>query len=68
MIDMPASWGAVVSRAVMTVVVAFLVLQVKELVDAGMLDTPGAGLDALLIGAGALLVNAVLMVAWPKPQ
>lgn len=68
MIDVPASWGAVVSRAVTVAIVAFVVLQLKEFVDAGMFDTPGTGADALLVGVGVLVVNAILKVAWPKPQ
>lgn len=68
MIDVPASWGAVVSRAVTVVIVAFVMLQLKEFMDAGMFDTPGTGADALLIGVGLLVANAILKLAWPKPQ
>jgi hypothetical protein len=41
-----------------------VVLQAKEYFDAGRFDTAGTGADALLIGGGVLLVNAVLK--WSK--
>ncbi len=62
--DAPASWTAVTIRAVNVAVTAFVILQAKELYDAGALDTPATGVDALLIGAGTFLVNAVLK--WGK--
>lgn len=62
--DAPASWTAVSVRAISVAVVAFVVLQVKELYDAGAFDTPATAVDALLIGAGTFLLNAVLK--WGK--
>ena len=64
MIDAPAAWGQVVFRTVSTAVIAFVVLQAKEYFDAGRFDTTGTGADALLIGAGVFLVNAILR--WSK--
>ena len=64
MIDAPAAWGQVLFRTVSTAVIAFVVLQAKEYVDAGRFDTAGTGADALLIGGGVFLVNAVLK--WAK--
>jgi hypothetical protein len=58
--DAPAGWTGVTVRAVNVAVVAFVVLQAKELYDAGALDTPATGVDALLIGAATFLVYAVL--------
>lgn len=58
--DAPSSWGAVIARALTVAIVAFLVLQAKELYDAGMLDTPATAVDSLLIGVAMFLVNAVL--------
>lgn len=66
MIDSPADWGAVVFRAATTAVVAFLVLQIKEYVDAGMFDTSGTGADAILVGGGVLVLNAIFKLATPK--
>lgn len=66
--DFPASWSAVVSRAGMVAVVAFVVLQLKEYLDAGMFDTPGTGADALLVAGGVLVLNAILKVARPAPR
>ncbi len=63
MIDSPASWGAVVFRAATTAVAAFVVLQVKEYVDAGMFDTPGTEADAVLVGGGVLVLSAILKLA-----
>ena len=59
-VDAPAGWTAITVRAVNVAVTAFVVLQAKELYDAGALDTPAAGVDALLIGAGTFLLNAIL--------
>ncbi|MGD8866748.1 MAG: hypothetical protein PVI01_03945 [Gemmatimonadales bacterium] len=66
MIDAPASWSAVIFRAATTAIVAFLVLQLKEYHDAGMLDTPGTGADAILVGGGVLLVGAILKLVKGK--
>lgn len=63
MIDAPASWSAVIFRAATTAIVAFLVLQLKEYHDAGMFDTSGTGADALLVGGGVLLLNAIFKLA-----
>ena len=64
MIDAPSGWNQVVFRAVTTGVVGFVVLQAKELMDAGRLDTPATAMDAGLIAAGVLLVNAIMK--WAK--
>jgi hypothetical protein len=62
-IDVPAGWANVVVRAVNTAVVAFVVLQVKEWLDAGRFDTPGTAADAVLIAGGVFLLNAVHKLA-----
>lgn len=64
MIDAPTGWGQVAFRGVTTAVIAVVVLQAKEYFDAGRFDMTGTGADALLIGAGVFLVNAVLK--WSK--
>jgi len=64
MIDAPTGWAQVAFRALTTAVIAFVVLQAKEFYDAGRFDTTGTGADALLIGAGVLLVN--LGLKWLK--
>lgn len=58
--DAPSTWGAVIVRALTVAIISFLVLQAKELYDAGMLDTPATSVDAVLIGVAVFLVNAVL--------
>jgi hypothetical protein len=55
-----SGWGDVFAGAGKTALVAFVVLQIKELVDAGALDTKATAVDALLIAVGMLVVNAVL--------
>ncbi|MGE5801768.1 MAG: hypothetical protein ACM358_05890, partial [Gemmatimonadota bacterium] len=57
--DAPASWTAVTTRAVIVAVTAFVVMQAKEFIDAGAFDMTGVGMDAILIGAGVFLVNAI---------
>ncbi|MGH2522004.1 MAG: hypothetical protein ACRDH2_05820 [Anaerolineales bacterium] len=61
----PAGWADIVVRAVKAAVVAFVVLHLKEYVDAGFpLDTPDITIDSLWIGGGSLVLNAILM--WVK--
>jgi hypothetical protein len=52
-------WGEVLVPAVTVAVVAFVVLQIKEFVDAGRFDTPGTMTDALLVACGMLVLKAV---------
>jgi hypothetical protein len=63
MSDVPAGWGAVATRAATTGVVAFVVLQAKEMFDAGRFDTPATAVDAALIAAGVFLWNAIYKLA-----
>jgi hypothetical protein len=64
--DAPAGWTSVTVRAVNVAVVAFVILQLKELYDAGAFDTPATAVDGALIGAGTFLLYAVLK--WGKFQ
>ena len=64
--DAPTSWTAVTVRAVIVAMTAFVVMQAKEFIDARAFDIPGVGMDAILIGAGVFLVNAILK--WGKRQ
>ncbi len=57
----PTGWADVLFRTLMTGVVVFVVMQMKEYFDAGRLDTPGTAADAGLIAVGILLINAILM-------
>lgn len=63
-IEVPEGWADVIVRAVTVAVVAFVVLQLKELYDAGVFDTPAAAVDAGLIAGGIFALNAFLM--WTK--
>lgn len=63
--DIPAGWGQIIVRTIVVAVVAFVVMQAKEYIDAGQFDTMGTAADALLISGGVLIVNAILMLANP---
>jgi hypothetical protein len=63
MSDVPAGWGAVGTRAATTAVVAFVVLQAKEMFDAGRFDTTATAVDAALVAAGVFLWNAIYKLA-----
>jgi hypothetical protein len=60
-IDAPTGWADLLVRAVKVALVAFVVLQLKELVDAGTFDTLATSIDAGLIAIGTLVVNAIFM-------
>jgi hypothetical protein len=64
--DVPVRWRDLLFRAVTTAAVAFVVLQAKELYDAGALDTPATAVDAALIAGGIFLLNATLKLAGSK--
>ena len=54
------SWSGLLGQALKVAVIAFVVLQIKELKDAGRFDTVGTAIDGGLIGAGSLLVDAAM--------
>jgi hypothetical protein len=64
--DIPAGWTELLIRTVKVALVAFVVLQLKELIDAGVFDTPATAIDALLIAGGTLVLNAIFM--WANPS
>jgi hypothetical protein len=64
-LGVPAGWADVLVRTVEVAVVAFVVLQLKEWLDAGAFDTPGTAADAALTAGGIFVLNAVLI--WLKP-
>ena len=66
--DAPATWGAVIVRALSVAVIVFVVLQAKEIYDAGRPDYPGVGSDALLSGVGMFLFSAVLKWSGKAPR
>lgn len=57
-----SGWSENFKRSLLVAVVAFAVLQLKELKDAGRFDTVGTAIDGGLIGAGTFLVYAALGV------
>jgi hypothetical protein len=59
-LDAPSGWPELIARTLKVAVVAFVVLQLKELRDAGHFDTAGTAVDAGLIAGGTLLLNAAL--------
>jgi hypothetical protein len=62
--DIPSGWTDILVRTVKVALVAFVILQLKELVDAGEFDTVATAIDAGLIAAGTLVLNAIFM--WTK--
>ena len=62
-VEIPAGWKALVIRTILVALVAFVVLQIKELVDAGRFDTAGTAVDAVLVATGVLVLNAILVFA-----
>ena len=58
-IDAPASWADLFVRIVKVAAVAFVVLQLKELHDAGRFDTLGTAVDAVLIAGGTFVLSAI---------
>lgn len=61
-------WFEVLFGTVSVAVVAFVVLQLKEYVDAGRLDTRGTLVDAGLVAAGVLVLNAVQQLLKRRPS
>jgi hypothetical protein len=64
--DVPLSFGQLILRFFKIAVIAFLVMQIKEYVDAGVFDIPGVLMDSALIAAGVLIVDLVSMSLRPK--
>ena len=64
-IALPAGWDDVIVRTVKVAVVAFVILHLKEWIDAGAPDTLDIAIDAIWIAGGTLALNAILM--WVKP-
>jgi hypothetical protein len=61
-----SGWRDLLMGAVKVAVVGFVVLQAKELVDAGMLDTRATAVDAALVAAGVLVLDTILRLARPR--
>ena len=58
-IDAPTGWADLFVRTVKVAAVAFVVLQLKELYDAGSFDTLATAVDAVLIAGGTFVLNAL---------
>lgn len=59
-------WLEVLISTLTVGVVAFVVLQLKEWVDAGRFDTPGTMVDAGLVASGMLVLH-VIQQFWKRP-
>ncbi len=55
----PTGWLDLVLTSLKVAIVAFVVMQAKEWIDARTFDFLGVLVDALLIAAGVFVVNAV---------
>jgi len=64
-IAVPTGWADVLVRTVEVAVASFVVLQLKEWLDAGVFDTPGTAADAALAAGGIFVLNAILMRVKP---
>ena len=60
--DIPISIGQLILRFFKIAVIAFVVMQIKEYVDAGVFDLPGVMMDSALIAAGVLIFDLVSMM------
>lgn len=56
----PSGWTDVFIRTVKVFLVAFVMLHLKEFLDGGGFDTPDIAVDALVVAAGTLVLNAIL--------
>lgn len=57
--DAPAGWAELFVRIAKVAAVAFVILQLKELYDAGRFDTLGTAVDAVLIASGTFVLSAI---------
>jgi len=64
--DVPFSIGQLIFRFFKIMLVAFVVMQVKEYVDAGVFDIPGVLMDSALVAAGVLILDLVSMTLRPR--
>jgi hypothetical protein len=61
-------WVEVLISTLTVGVVAFVMLQIKEWVDAGRFDTYGTMVDALLVAVGMLVLNVIQQFVSRSPQ
>jgi hypothetical protein len=61
-------WLEVLISTLTVGVVAFVMLQIKEWVDAGRLDTHGTMVDALLVATGVLVLNVIQQLMKRSPR
>ncbi len=59
-VTFPDSWDGVFVRSVITGLVAFVALVLKEWMDTREWDVPACAVDATWIAGGALVLNAIL--------
>jgi hypothetical protein len=59
-ISVPAAWSEVVASAVLTSIVGFVSLLLKEWMETREWDVPACAVDGLSVGAGMLVVNVLL--------
>ena len=61
-------WLDVLIYTLTVAAVAFVMLQIKEWVDAGRFDTYGTMVDALLVAVGMLVLNVVQQLVNRSPR
>ena len=62
-VSVPRGWAEVVASTVMTSVVAFASLLLKEWLDSREWDVPACAVDGACVGGGIFLLNAILKLA-----
>ena len=65
-IAVPRGWDDVFVRTVITAVVAFVALLLKEWMDTREWDAPGCAIDAAWVAGGTFVLNAVLKSRTPR--
>lgn len=64
--DVAPGLNELIARAVKIFVMGFVILQAKELIDAGVLDTVGTATDAILIAGGVVVLDLILMAIFRR--
>ena len=65
-VTVPGGWDDVFVRTVMTAVVAFVALLLKEWLDSREWDAPACAIDGAWVGGGTFVLNAILK--WRTPR
>ena len=62
----PSGWKDVLVRTVLTGVVAFVALLLKEYFETREWDVPACAVDGTCVAGGIFLLNAILRISAPR--